>query len=238
MYKLLVEQAVGTFGGEPWAVVAGNYRFQKTVEDINILGRMAKIAKAAGAPFIAAAHDRVLGCESLAKTPDPVNWTQSGEAESQQTWDALRMMPEAQYLGLALPRFLLRLPYGADTDPVEGFAFEEMPGASIHDQYLWANPCFAFVCLLAQAFRSYGWQLRPGSIQEIGNLPLHVYREEGESRTKPCAETLLTQEAAEAILEKGIMPLLSFKNRDMVRLARFQSVAAPPAYLRGRWSAG
>jgi type VI secretion system protein ImpC len=234
VYELLVERT----GGKPWAVLAGDYTFQKTSEDIKLLGRMAQIAKAVGAPFLAASHDDILGCESLAKTPYPENWTQSSDREIQQAWDALRKLPGASYIGLALPRFLLRLPYGSDTDPLERFAFEEMPGASIHRHYLWANPCFACALLLAQSFSSSGWQLRPGSIQDIESLPLHVYKEEGDSKTKPCAEVVLTVEAAEAILESGLMPLLSYKDRDVIRLARFQSLAAPLTRLGGRWSEG
>jgi type VI secretion system protein ImpC len=70
---------------------------------------------------------------------------------------------------------------------------------------------------------------------DIENLPLHLYKQAGEPRTKPCAEVLFTEEAAELILENGIMPLLSFKNQDRIRLARFQSLADPPAHLAGRW---
>jgi type VI secretion system protein ImpC len=238
IYRLLVEQSVGTFGGEPWAVLAGNYTFQKTNEDITTLGRMAKIAKDARAPFIAAAHDNMLGCESLATTPAPENWTKSEDERTQDAWDTLRKMPDSSYLGLTIPRFLLRLPYGADTDPLERFAFEEMTSEKIHDRYLWANPSFACAYLLAETFRRDGWDFMPGSIQDIDKLPLHVSAEQDESRIKPCAEVVLTEVAVEAILERGLMPLLSYKNRDYVRLARFQSIADPLTGLNGRWTAG
>ena len=236
IYKLLVEQIVETFGGEPWAVLAGNYIFDNSHEDAELLGCIAKIAKASGAPFITAANDKVLGCESLAKTPDPVDWQKLHGAEQSQAWQALRKLPDAAYLGLALPRFMLRLPYGADTDPIEQFEFEEMPSEPDHNYYLWGNPSFACVYLLAQAFTHHGWNLRPGIIQDIEGLPLYIYKEEGESRVKPCAEVVLTERAAEIILDKGIMPLLSFRNQDIIRLARFQSIADPLASLAGRWS--
>jgi type VI secretion system protein ImpC len=236
-YRFLVEQTVETPGGEPWAVLAGNYTFDETREDAELLGRLARIARQAGAPFISAAHPHILGCESLAKTPDPDHWRRLVKVEGSQAWEALRRLPEASYLGLALPRFLLRLPYGADTDPTEQFNFEEMPAEPHHDYYLWGNPSFACVCLLAQAFSHYGWDLRPGAIQYIEGLPLHIYKEhgDGETRVKPCAEVALTERAVESIIEKGIMPLLSFKNQDKVRLARFQSLANPPTNLIGRW---
>ncbi len=236
MYRLLVEETMEAPGGDPWTVLMGNYTFDDTQWDAELLGRMAKIARAAGAPFVAAASDKLLGCESLAHTPDPRSWSRKTDAEGSRIWEGLRKLPEASYLGLAIPRFLLRLPYGAETDPIEDFAFEEMEGSSLHDHYLWGNPSFACVYLLAQAFSTYGWDLRPGILQEIEGLPLHVYKEEGESLIKPCAEVVLTERAAEAILEKGFMPLLSFKNQDTVRLARFQSISDPPTHLAGRWS--
>jgi type VI secretion system protein ImpC len=234
-YRLLVEQTVETRGGEPWAVLAGNYTFDETREDAELLGRMARIARQAGAPFISAAHSHAVGCESLAETPDPDHWRRPVEAEGSQAWEALRKLPEATYLGLALPRFLLRLPYGADTEPTEQFNFEEMDAEPHHDHYLWGNPSFACVCLLAQAFSHYGWDLRPGAIQYIEGLPLHIYKEHGEARVKPCAEVVLTDRAVDLILDKGLMAFLSFRNQDRVRLARFQSLADPPTNLAGRW---
>ena len=236
IYKLLAEQTVETFGGKPWTVLAGNYIFDNSHEDAELLGSIAKIAKAFGAPFISSVNDKVLGCESLAETPDTDDWQRLYGAEESQAWEALRKLPDAAYLGLALPRFLLRLPYGADTDPIEQFDFEEMSANPDHNDYLWGNPCFACVYLLAKAFTHHGWNLRPGIIQDIEGLPLYIYKENGESVVKPCAEVALTERAAEIILDKGIMPLLCFRNQDNIRLARFQSIADPLTSLAGRWS--
>ncbi len=213
----------------------GNYIFDEIREDVELLGRMAKIASHAGAPFISAASAHILGCESLAETPDPDDWQRQTNEEGSQAWEALRKFPQASYVGLALPRFLLRLPYGQDTDPVEEFDFEEMDADPNHEDYLWGNPCFACVCLLAQVFSRYGWNLRLGVIQDIEGLPLHIYKEQGESKVKPCAEVVLTERAAEIILDNGLMPLLSFRNQDTIRLARFQSLADPLTHLAGRW---
>ncbi len=236
LYKLLVEQAVGTPGAEPWALVAGNFTFSATRAHAALLGRLAKVARAAGAPFIAAAHPHLLGCDRLPETPDPADWNLDIGAEDRKAWQALRALPEAACLGLVLPRLLLRLPYGSRTDPTERFELEEMNADPAHGDYLWGNPSIACAYLLGEAFAEYGWSLRPGIIQEIGDLPLHVFTADGETRTQPCAEVLLTEHAAEKILKQGIMPLLSFRDRDRVRLARFQSLADPPAALAGRWS--
>ncbi len=234
VYQLLLKEGMKR-EDEPWSVLAGNFTFGGTDEDAALLNRLSKLAEAAGAPLIAAAHADLLGCDSLAETPDPDDWKSPAEEFVLEAWRALRKSPEASSIGLALPRFLLRLPYGKETEPVERFDFEEMEGAPKHEDYLWGNPSFACVYLLAQAFSQYGWDFRPGIIQEISGLPLHVYKQDGESRLKPCAEALLTQRAAEAILDHGLMPLLSFVNQDNVRLARFQSIADPAKPLRGRW---
>ncbi|BBO17371.1 conserved hypothetical protein [Candidatus Brocadia pituitae] len=235
IYKLLVEQTVETFGGEPWAVLAGNYTFGRNAKDIELLGRMAKIAKAAGSPFISAASDKVFCCESLAETPNPEDWRKSTDTEGIQTWETLRKLPESSYVGLAMPRFLLRLPYGAETDAIEGFAFEEFPDSPNHNHYLWGNPSFACVYLLGQTFTQYGWDFQSGIVQDIEGLPLHVYKQKDESLTKPCAEVVFTEQTVEIVLDKGIMPLLSYKNHDIIRLARLQSLAIPPTHLAGRW---
>jgi type VI secretion system protein ImpC len=220
MYHLLVEEGVDGLGAQAWAVAVGNFSFSRTEADIETLGQLAELMRVAGAPFLAEA--------------DP-----AGDADSSETarhWNSLRHSPAASWLGLALPRFLLRLPYGRKTEPVESFAFEEMPGTPDHQKYLWGNPAFTCAYLLGQAFSNDGWNLRPGVYKEIRGLPLYVYEVGGEKLLKPCAELLMTESDAEWILEQGLMPLVSLKNEDAVRLLRFQSIAEPLAPLSGRWS--
>jgi type VI secretion system protein ImpC len=134
---------------------------------------------------------------------------------------------------LALPIFLLRLPYVIKTTPLESFDFEESPEE--HEDYLWGNPAIAIALLLGESFSESGWQMRLGSVAEVQNLPLHVSTRHGESMAKPCAEVLLTEETVGAMIEAGLMPLVSFRNRDSVRVARFQSTADPAHPLAGPW---
>ena len=235
IYKLLVEKTVGTPGAEPWAVIAGNLTMGPSLEDIKLLARLANVAASAGAPFVAGASPALLGCDSVSGLPDPRQWKNQIPAESAASWKSLRSSPEARWVGLALPRFLLRLPYGKDTESVELFQFEEMPDPCAHENYLWGNAAFACALLLAQSFTEQGWELRPGSLSEIGGLPLYAYAVEGEPRTLPCAEVSLTQTAAEKMMENGFMPLASLKEQPTVRLVRFQSIADPLSYLAGRW---
>jgi len=130
---------------------------------------------------------------------------------------------------------LLRLPYGSATDEVDGFAFEEFTSAREHEWYLWGNPAFVCVRLLAEAFVERGWAMEPGDFLEVGDCPAHAVAEEGETRLQPCAEVILPERAAEEILRRGPMPVLSYPNRNAVRLLRFQSLADPPTPLLGPW---
>ncbi len=206
LFRVLVRDAVQIPGAEPWAAIVANYTFGPGAADIGLLGRMALLASAVGAPFMAGAGAELLGDDA-------------GMA----SWNELRRIPEARYLGLALPRFLLRLPYGRDTSPIETFDFEEMPGAPEHSAYLWGNAAFACAALLAE-----------GSDLDLTDLPAHVYREDGESVIQPCAEVLMTEGEAEALIDRGLMPLVSIKNTDRARLAGFRSIADPPAALQSR----
>lgn len=232
--SLLVENSVNTPGAPPWALLAGLYTFANSREDVALLARLSQVAAAAGAPFIGGASETIVGCDSLAANPDPDQWRSGTDAEAL-TWLALRRLSTSPYIGLVLPRFLLRLPYGAAAEPLDSFDFEEALLPPQHEEYLWGNPALAAVSLLGQTFSEVGWGMKPGAIQDIKDLPLHVFRWEGEARATPCAEALLTYEAAELLMAWGLMPLVSFKDRDMARLARFQSVADPPAGLAGRW---
>jgi len=232
-YELLIE---GAPRGEPWSVLAANYTFDAGGEDVQLLGRMAAVASHAGAPFLAAASPDVLGCESFAETPEPRKWRAGSAQKGADAWDALRHLPQASWLGMVLPRFLLRLPYGKRTESTELFAFEEFPESAQHEEYLWGNPALACALLLGEAFLESGWEMRPGEICEISGLPAHVYKVDGESQLKPCGEALLGEQAAGAILDRGLMPFISMKGSDAIRLVRFQSIATPSSDLSGRWS--
>jgi type VI secretion system protein ImpC len=232
IWRPLVESTVETPGAEPWTLIVGGYTIDHQSENREFLTRMAQIAQPAHAPFIAAAGSSLLGCVSLDEASRLRQWKGLPT-----WWSELRRLPEAKYVGLALPRFLLRLPYGKKTSPLESFDFEESSEAVPHQDYLWGNPAFAVALLLGQSFSECGWQMRTGTVAEIERLPLHVGTRDGESMAKPCAEVLLTEETVGAMMEAGLMPLVSFKNRDSVRLARFQSIADPAHPLAGPWQA-
>ncbi len=230
LYHALVDATVGTPGATPWALLVGCYTFGPEPGDAALLGRLGALARAAGAPWLAAADARLAGWPSFATPPQPEDWSAPDAPE----WQALRRRPEAHWLGLVAPRLILRLPYGKD-EPCERLAFEELGADPAHEHFLWGNPALAAALLLGESFTEDSWGLRPGSRAEIGGLPLPLLRDAaGEAYTVPCAETLLSERAAARMLEAGVMPLASLKDRDAVRLVHFQSIAGTP--LRGRWA--
>jgi type VI secretion system protein ImpC len=210
---LTVEELRRAVDDDPWAVLAGLYYFE--AKDQELLMKISLVAHIAGAPFIAG-----LGL---------------GEVGIEKPFAELRKSTYAQYVGLALPRFMLRLPYGKNGLETETFAFEEQNEKPDHERFLWGHPAIACAYLLGESYTRFGWAMRPNAVRDIEGLPAHTYKDDGETVLKPCAEVLLTDEAAEVLLERGFIPLASMKNSDRARVVRFQSVAEPAAALAGPW---
>lgn len=234
VYQRIVEQEVGVDGSQPWSLLVGHYSFGPEDEDCQLLAAMGHLASHAGGPMIAAASSSLLGCESIAASPEPTEWKALAD-EAGARWHALRQSTVAPWLGLAFPRVLLRLPYGQTTDQSERFRFEELSLAQDHENYLWGNPAIACALLIGKSFQERGWSMEPGDDLELGELAAHSYESDGETRLKPCAEVCLPERVANSIMEQGLMTLMSYKNRNAVRLMRFQSLADPVQTLAGPW---
>jgi type VI secretion system protein ImpC len=232
IYKLFCDSAEGD---APYSVLLGNYSFTDSIDDVLSLASIGEIAQQAGAPFIAAANETLAGCESFGTTPDYEDWNHTISDGVSNAWQMLRQSPVAAHIGLALPRFLLRLPYGKKTKPIDSFSFEEMPEEHCHACYLWGNAAFLKVELLARNFKTHGWAMQPGEEYQTDSLPVHYYQDEGETVGKPVAEILLTEKGGEIISQQGLMALWSVKNMDAIRSSDFRSVAENGQTIVGRW---
>jgi len=232
LYRLLVESSVGTPGAIPWSLLVGCYSFGSEMDDLKLLTRLGAITTLANASWLSAADGKLVGCDSFGAVPDPSQW----DEPDLEGWNALRLLPYASRMGLVMPRFLLRLPYGSETDECDRLAIEEFAADEhAHDDYLWGNPALLCALLVIQtyAFGDAGIGLR-GSL-EIGKLPLHLRKTAAGTVAQPCAETLLAERALTRISDNGLMALASLKHRDAVRLLRFQSIAKPVTALGGPW---
>lgn len=233
--KSEVSRLVCDKGIEPWAVICGNYTFELNVNDAATLLRLAKLGESISAPFISHIKPQMFGFDDFYSNSASDSWHFSDDSAVNRLWATVRDVSEARYIGLALPRFLSRLPYGMETEPTESFNFEELTASMEHHQYLWTNPSFACALLLAQTFEQRGWHIKREFCRDLDNLPLHLYKDDGEAKTKSPAEVTLTQNNCEKLLEQGLMPLVAFRNSDKVMLARFQSISSSQPSLGGRW---
>jgi type VI secretion system protein ImpC len=219
--RRLVDLEAEKAGGFRPSLLIGNYTFEAGAADVSALASVGQLAAALGAPFVGAADPSLLGTITLDRHSDPQQWA-ALEPAAAKRWQALRQTSEARFLGLAVPRFLLRLPYGKRTDPISAFQFEEQPPTPEHEAFLWGNPSFACAVVVG---RSLVDEDGSGDAAEIGGLPAFVYTALDEPHLQPCAETWLNQRAVDAILARGLMPIVSFKDRDAVRLVAVRSIA-------------
>jgi len=217
--------------GDAWSLLVGDYSFGLDEADLIVLERLSDLASRSGAPFVAGGHSTLAGCPSILQVNDRSAWGPVPDG-----WARLRRSVNASWLGLLAPRFLGRLPYGEDGEACFEVEFEEIVGPLAHESLLWLNPGYACALLLADSFSTSGWALRPGQQAEVDGLPLHTYQQNGVVVMTPCAETLMTDRAASGLMEAGLMPLASLKDRDAVRVVRFQSIAEPVVALSGPWT--
>lgn len=236
LYQLLVGRDRRAADDRCFSVLFCNYYFGSNADDIALLASLGSLAELNDAAVIAAAQSELVGSPSLALQADFHSWATVDNT----FWQQLRASPMAKRIGLALPRILGRLPYGQETEAIECFEFEELlvtdsNKTPAHDHFLWTNPTLYLAGLLAQSFTSRGWDMSPDDHTDIGSLPAFTYQTDGETRMLPGAEVYLPERSAEAILQKGLMPVVSFRNRDMARVIRFQSIAEPLAALDGPW---
>jgi type VI secretion system protein ImpC len=230
-YHLLGERWQAAADPVPWSVLIGQYQFDASEADLATLGAMGAIAQRLNAPFVSGAASSIVGCTAFNQQSDPRDW--QPDPAQRAGWQALCQSSQARWLGLALPRLLMRLPYGANLDPVSSFAFEEMNGAPDHEALLWGSAGLAAGLVLGQCFQEEGWDMQPGAAMEIDDLPAYTWREQGEAHLQAAAEVALLERANEACWQFGLMTLQSYKNRNAVRLMRISSLAQTA--LAGRW---
>jgi type VI secretion system protein ImpC len=234
LFKKLYEEEFGTLGGEPFACLVGDYYFDHGPMDVELLGEMMKIAAAAHAPFISAAAPTVFGMESWQELANPRDLTKIFSVPEYAGWRSLRDSDDARYLGLCMPRFLARRPYGAKTNPVEDFNFEEDAATPDTKNYTWANAAYAMATNINRSFKLYGWCSRIRGIESGGSvegLPTHTFPTDDGGVDLKCPTEIAISDRREAELAKnGFMPLIYKKNSDFAAFIGAQSLQKPAQY--------
>ena len=234
VFKKLYEEEYGTLGGEPFGCLVGDYYFDHGPQDVELLGEMAKIAAAGHAPFLAAASPTVFQMESWQELSNPRDLTKIFQIPEYAGWRSLRDSDDARYIGLTMPRFLARRPYGAKTNPVEAFDFEEDANGPDAKKYTWANSAYAMAVNINRSFKTYGWCSRIRGIESGGDvqgLPTHTFPTDDGGVDLRCPTEIAISDRREAELAKnGFMPLVYKKNTDFAAFIGAQSLHKPAQY--------
>jgi type VI secretion system protein ImpC len=234
IFKKLYEEEYGQFGGEPIGCIVADYYFDHSPPDVELLGEMAKVCAAAHAPFIAAAAPTVMQMDSWNELANPRDLTKIFQTPEYAAWRSLRESDDSRYIGLAMPRFLARLPYGAKTNPVEEFDFEEETEAADSRKYVWANSAYAMAVNINRSFKLYGWCSRIRGVESGGaveGLPVHTFPTDDGGVDMKCPTEIAISDRREAELAKnGFMPLIHKKNSDFAAFIGAQSLQKPAEY--------
>lgn len=234
IFKQIYEQEYGQFGGEPYGCLVGDYYFDHTPPDVELLGEIAQIAAAAHAPFISAVAPKIMNMETWQELSDPRDLTKIFQTPEYAGWRSLRESEDSRYIGLTLPRFLSRLPYGETTKPVEEFAFEEDVEGADHSKYTWSNSAYAMAVNINRAFKLYGWCSRIRGVEAGGaveGLPTHTFPTDDGGVDMKCPTEIAISDRREAELAKnGFMPLIHKKNSDFAAFIGAQSLQKPAEY--------
>ena len=216
LYKIVYSAEYGTFGGRPYGAIVTNYDFGPGPQDIPLLQKCASVAAMSHAPFLAAAGAQFFGLKDYLGLPNLKDLKALFEGPQYTKWQSFRETEDARYVGLLLPRFLLRLPYGANTVPVKSFNYEE-DVVGKHDGYLWGNATYSMAERIADSFAKYRWCpniIGPQAGGAVENLPLHQYEAMGEIQTKIPTEILLTERREYELSEEGFIGLSYRKDSD------------------------
>ena len=235
IFKKLYEEEYGQLGGEPYGCLVGDYYFDHTPGDVQLLGQMSQVAAAAHAPFIAGAGPTLMGMDSWQELANPRDLAKIFGAPDYAAWRSLRESDDAKYIGLAMPRFLARLPYGAKTNPVEEFEFEEETTGGQHSHYAWSNAAYAMAVNVNRSFKTYGWCTSIRGVESGGaveGLPVHTFPSDDGGVDMKCPTEIAISDRREAELANcGLMPLIHRKNTDTAAFIGAQSLQKPTEYM-------
>lgn len=234
LFKKIYGAEYDQFGGHPYGCLIGDYYFDHSPGDVELLGQIAQVAAAAHAPFIAGASASVLSMDSWQELGNPRDIGKIFTAPDYAAWRSLREAEDTKYVGLAMPRFLARLPYGAKTDPVDEFDFEEDTSQGDHNRYTWANAAYAMAVNINRSFKEYGWCTRIRGVESGGlieGLPVHTFpSDDGGVDVKCPTEIAIGDRRSKELEDAGFMPLIHRKNSDMAAFLAAESLQKPQQY--------
>lgn len=236
LYKAVYTAEYGQFGGQPFGSIIGNYEFGPGPQDVKLLQSLAGVSAMSHTPFIAAASAKFFGVDSYAELPNLKDLNAVFEGPQYAKWNAFRQSDDARFVGLTLPHFLLRVPYGEETVPAKKFSYtEDVTGGN--GDFLWGNAAFAFADRLADSFAQFRWSaniIGPQGGGTVRDLPIYNYEAMGETQTKIPTEVLISERREFELAEQGFIALTMRKNTDNAAFFSANSVQKPKFFGNSR----
>jgi type VI secretion system protein ImpC len=234
MFKKVYEDEYGIFGGEPFGALVGDYEFSKHPEDMELLEKVSQVAASAHAPFLSAASSELLNMPSFTALDQPRDIGKIFDSTEYAKWKSFRESDDSKYVCLTCPRVLMRLPYGRDTKPVDGFNYDEAVDGTDHSKYLWGNAAYALAARMTNAFANYAWCVSIRGVEGGGlveGLPSHTFRtDEGDVALKCPTEIAITDRREKELADQGLVPLVHCKGTDKAAFFSIQSCNKPKLY--------
>ncbi|MDD2090837.1 type VI secretion system contractile sheath large subunit [Pseudomonas guariconensis] len=236
LFKAVYESEYGTYGGTPFSAFVGDFAFDNTAEDIQLLEQISHVAAAAHAPFFSAAAPGMFAMNSYRDIAQPRDLGKLFDTTDYARWNSFRQTDDARYVGLTLPRVIGRLPYGSKTVTAETFQFEERHlQVSPDESYLWVNAAYELAGRLVEAFEEYGWCANIRGVEGGGlvrSLPAHTYTAQSGERLLQCpTEVAISDRREKELADLGFIPLIYCKNTDFAAFFAVSSVNKPRKYL-------
>jgi type VI secretion system protein ImpC len=234
LFKRIYEDEYGTFGGNPFSVLVGDYEWGRHPQDIATLEKLSNVAAAAHAPFISAASAKLFDWSSFTEMGGPRDLAKGFETAELIKWRSFRESEDSRYVALVLPHVLQRVPYGPDTKPVEGFNFVENVNGKDHSKYLWGNAAYTLAQRIGNAFSLYRWCAAIRGVEGGGiveGLPAHTFKtDEGDVALKCPTEIAITDRREKELNDLGFIALCHCKGTDYAAFFGGQTTNKPKTY--------
>ena len=234
LFKKIYEEEYGVFGGTPFGTMIGDYYFDKSGQDIELLEKISNVAAAAHAPFISSAAADLFSLEKFTDIDQPRDLAKIFDTTEYARWKTFRASEDSRYVALTAPRVLMREPYGSATVPIEAFNYEERVDGTNHDAYLWGSSAWAIAANINKAFASYGWCATIRGVESGGlveGLPVHNFRTEaGELVMKCPTEVQITDRREKELADLGFAALVHQKGTANAAFFSVQSCQKPKVY--------
>ncbi len=234
LFKKVYEEEYGTFGGNPYSLLIGDYYFGRHPQDMALLQRISKVAAAAHTPFITAVAPTMFDMTSFTDLGVPRDLSKIFESAELTTWRSFRDSEDSRYVSMVLPRYAARLPYGAKTKPVDSFNFEEDVDGRDHSKYLWGNSCYQLGLRITDAFAKYNWTTAIRGVEgggKVSGLTAHTFKtDDGDVVLKCPTEVTITDRREKELNDLGFISIVNSKGSDFAAFFGGQTTNKPRVY--------